>query len=157
MQIAWENEIVHHMYLGWHTVIPWLLAQNSDIVFLSGTPRTLAQPLMDLFQIQHAICAEPEIIDQRYTGRLLKPHPKGVYKSLYAGQWLQSHGSDMQDATAIANAWPDRFLLSRTQPIVVRPGRRLNRYAQQHDWPVISNPDNGEQIIECIRKQWEKG
>ncbi len=152
---AWDSEIVRRIYPGWLTAIPWLQAQNCTIVLLSGTPRPLARPLMDLLHIQHALCAEPEIIEQKYTGRLLKPHPKGRLKKDYAEEWLQMHGVAWKDTVAIANDWPDRFLLNRFRSVVVDSSRRLTRYAQRRHWPVISNPHNGQEIIECIAGQWE--
>lgn len=152
IQSAWENEIVHRIFPGWQQAIPWLQKQGCTIVLLSGTPRPLAQPLMELFHIQHALCAEPEIIAQHYSGRLLKPHPRGPNKSLYASEWLQTHGLVWKDAIALANDWQDRFLLNRATPVVVHPSPRLFHLAQKKGWPMVTNPADSGQIIQIIQK-----
>ncbi len=149
---VWENEIIHRIYRGWYEAIPRLQAQNGVIVLLSGTPRPLAQPLMELFQIQYAICAEPEIIQGQYSGRLLKPHPIGLRKALYASEWLKAHGHDWHDAVAMGDHWGDRFLLNRANPVVVHPGRRLARYARQHHWPIVGDANDGRQIMEGLER-----
>ncbi len=152
IQSVWESEIVGRLYKGWYDAIPRLQAQGDVIVLLSGTLQPLAQPLAELFHIQYTICAEPEIINQRYSGRLLKPHPKGPFKVSHASEWLQAHGGDWNDTVAVADNWPDRFLLSRAHPVVVQPGRRLARYAQQHHWPIVDDANDGRQIMESFER-----
>lgn len=149
-RIVWENEIVARIYKGWYEAIPRLQADGNVIVLLSGTPRPLAQPLMDLFHIEHAVCAEPEIIDGYYTGRLLRPHPIGPRKVTYASDWLQAHGGDWDHTVAMGDHWGDRFLLSRANPVVVHPGRRLARYARRRGWPIVDDAADGRQIIESF-------
>ncbi len=149
---VWQHEIIHRIYKGWYDAIPQLRAQGNVIVLLSGTPRPLAQPLLELFHIQYAICAEPEIINQHYSGRLLKPHPIGQRKVLYASEWLQVRGDDWDDTVAMGDHWGDRFLLSRARPVVVQPGRQLARYARQHHWPIVDDANDGRQILECFER-----
>lgn len=155
IQSVWENEIVHCIYKGWYDAIPRLQADGNVIVLLSGTPRPLAQPLMDLFHIEHAVCAEPEIIDHQYTGRLLKPHPIGPRKVTYASEWLQAHGYDWDHTVAMGDHWGDRFLLSRAHPVVIQPGRRMSRYAGQRHWPIVDDANDGRQIIEGFERSTE--
>lgn len=151
-QIVWENEIVARIYKGWREVIPRLQADGNVIVLLSGTPRPLAQPLMDLFHIQHAICAEPEIIDGRYSGRLLRPHPIGLRKVEYASEWLNAHGRDWSDTVAMGDHWGDRFLLSKAHPVAIQPRPELAQYARQHHWPIVDDANDGRQIMECFKR-----
>ncbi|NMC42948.1 MAG: hypothetical protein GYA46_03440 [candidate division Zixibacteria bacterium] len=148
-QTVWENEVVHRIYKGWHEVIPRLQADGNIIVLLSGTPRPLAQPLMDLFHIHHAVCAEPEIIDGYYTGRLLRPHPIGLYKVQYASEWLTAHGHDWDTVVAMGDHWGDRFLLSKAHPVAIQPRPELARHARQHGWPIVADANDSRQIMKC--------
>jgi phosphoserine phosphatase len=151
-RIVWENEIVARIYKGWHEVIPRLQADGNVVVLLSGTPRPLAQPLMDLFHIEHALCAEPEIIAGHYTGRLLKPHPIGPRKVTYAEEWLQTHGRDWDHTVAMGDHWGDRFLLGRAHPVAVQPRPELAQYARRHRWPIVNDANDGRQIMECYER-----
>jgi len=149
---AWSSEIKRRIYVGWGPAIEWLKSRDAQIVLLSGTPRPLAEPLMRHFQISHALCAEPEIVDQHYTGRLLRPHPKGRGKVDYAGQWLHNQGAAWQETIAVANDWPDRFLLNRTRPIAVHPSRRLLRLAHKRHWQVVRNPGKNAELVHALQR-----
>jgi phosphoserine phosphatase len=147
---VWKNGIIHRIYKGWHEVIPRLQADGHEIVLLSGTPRPLAQPLMDLFHIRQAVCAEPEIIDGYYTGRLLRPHPIGNRKVTYASEWLTAHGRGWDTVVAMGDHWGDRFLLDRAHPVAIQPRPELARYARQRNWPIVDDANDGRQIMECF-------
>jgi len=149
---VWESEIVQRIYSGWRPVLAWLRDQNARIVLLSGTPLPLAEPLMHHLQIQEAICAEPEIIDGHYTGRLLHPHPRGRRKVEYAAAWLESEGMDWGHTIAVANAWADRFLLNKARPVAVQPSRRLHQYALSHGWPVVAYPGDGKALLQALKR-----
>lgn len=144
---AWSCEIKRRIYAGWGPAIEWLKSRDAHILLLSGTPRPLAEPLMRHFRISDALCAEPEIVDQRYTGRLLRPHPKGRRKVDYAGAWLHNQGASWKEAIAVANDWPDRFLFDLSRPVVVRPNRRLQRRAAERRWHIVQNMDRASELI----------
>ncbi len=149
---AWSCEIKRHIYAGWGPAIEWLKSRDAHILLLSGTPRPLAQPLMRHFQISDSLCAEPEIVDQRYTGRLLRPHPRSRLKLSYAEEWLKVRGLRWENSVAIANDWPDRFLFSRARPIAVHPSKRLLRLAYQRHWPVVMDPKKNSEIVRVVEE-----
>lgn len=149
---VWESEIVHRVYKGWREVIPRLKSDGHEIVLLSGTPRPLAERVMRLFDIHHAICAEPEIIDGHYTGRLLRPHPIGVRKVQYASEWLTAHGRDWDTVVAMGDHWGDRFLLDRAHPVPIRPRPELAQYARRRGWPIVDDPNDGRRIMDCFEQ-----
>lgn len=149
---AWSCEIKRRIYAGWGPAIEWLKSRDAHILLLSGTPGPLAEPLMRHFQISDALCAAPEIMDQRYTGRLLRPHPKSRLKVAYAEEWLRVRGFHWEDTVAIANDWPDRFLFSRAKPIAVHPSKRLVRLAYQRHWPVVMDPEKIGEVVKVIKE-----
>ncbi len=153
---AWRSAIQMHLFRGWSRTMEWLCQQNFEIILISGTPRPLAQPLMEYFGLQTAICAEPEILQGRYSGRLLQPHPRGVWKKKYAIDWLQSHNHGLESALAIANDWPDRHLLSACQSMVVQPRKRLRKLAHEKDWPLVVDPNQADNLIEAIQRTLNK-
>ncbi len=149
---AWKADIKRRIYSGWGPAIEWLKSRDAHIVLLSGTPKPLAEPLMRHFQISDAICAEPELVDQRYTGRLLRPHPKSRLKLIYAEEWLKGRGFNWEDTAAIANDWPDRFLFNRARPIAVHPSRRLLRLAYKRHWQVVRNPGENVEMVRALQR-----
>ncbi len=149
---AWNSEIKRRIYSGWGPAIEWLKSHDAQIVLLSGTPWPLAEPLMRHFQISDALCAEPEIVDRRYTGRLLRPHPRSRLKLIYAEEWLRAKGVNWEETVAIANDWPDRFLLSRARPIAVHPSNRLLRLANKRHWPVVMHPEKNGEVVQVVEE-----
>ena len=112
--------------------IPWLQKQGCTIrIAQRHTPSPGAAAYGAFPHPGRPYAPEPEIIAQQYSGRLLKPHPRGPNKSLYASEWLQTHGLVWKDAIALANDWQDRFLLNRATPVVVHPSPRLFHLAQK--------------------------
>ncbi len=153
---AWRSAIQMHIFHGWPKTMEWLRQHDFEIILISGTPRPLAQPLMAHFGLQTAICAEPEILHGRYSGRLLQPHPRGIWKYKYTNDWLQAHDRTLEGALAIANDWPDRHLLSTCHAAVVQPRQRLRTLAAQKGWPVVGDPDHAVDLIEAIQRLVDK-
>jgi len=109
-------------------------------VLLSGTPRELALPLSVHLGINDLIAAMPEIIDHRYTGRLIAPHPHGTLKALYAERWCNEKHVDLAQTTAYGNHWGDRFLLERVgTPVAVNPDPQLLQHAQDQGWRIMTD------------------
>jgi phosphoserine phosphatase len=107
---------------------------------LSGTPRQLAEPLMKMLELEYLIAAEPEIRNNKYTGRLVAPHPRGRRKADLAGTWLKDHGYRWNQTIAIADHWDDRFLLEQARTsIVVHPDDRLRKHATRDGWTIIED------------------
>ena len=152
MEEAWQAEMVSRIFSIWQPAIQWLKAHNGRMVLLSGTPLPLAEPLMHHFQIDEALCAKPEIVNRRYSGRLLKPHPKGMLKVHYAEEWLNRHGATWPQTIAIANDWPDRFLLHQSRAVVIRPSRRLQRLAKQKGWPMVKDVNHETDLVRILSK-----
>jgi len=147
---AWSSEMAPRLYAGWQPAIQWLQDHNARLVLLSGTPMPLAQPLMRHFRIQEIICAEPEILNLHYTGRLRRAHPKSRLKLAYAEEWLKNNNIPWNETVAIANDWPDRFLLSQARAVVIHPSRRLLRLAQERRWSVVQRPEKVDELLQAI-------
>jgi len=152
IQSCWRKTIQNRLHPGMVELVHWFRSIKSHVVLLSGTPYPLAVPLMEFLQVPDAICAEPEIENGIYTGRLLRPHPTGMLKVKYADNWLRANGYTWDQVTAIGDNWQDRFLLSHVKhPIVIQPGIRLTRHARQESWLIVTNPFDKQAIITKVK------
>ncbi|MFC1569929.1 HAD family hydrolase, partial [bacterium] len=125
--------------------------QGVQVVLLSGTPRPLAEPLISHLGLTEAICAEPIIEHHYYTGGLIQPHPRGLYKVRYIDDWLSSHQRDWEGSIAMADHWHDRHLLSKVSiPITVHPKKNLRKLALQKDWLILSNPSDLDHVTQRV-------
>ncbi len=140
IQLCWEESIKGNLFDGARQVISKLADTGARQVLLSGTLKPLAAPLMTYLGIHEIIAAEPEIINERYTGRLIEPHPHGKYKALYAERWLSENNLTWENVTALANHYKDRYLLQKaSRALAVHPDHELQQLAQQQGWPVANN------------------
>ena len=95
---------------------------------------------MTYLGIDEIIAAEPEIVNQRYSGRLIEPHPHGEYKALYAERWLEQNNLSWDRVVALANHGNDRYLLEKaSRGIAVHPDQKLRQIAKQQGWPIADN------------------
>ncbi|HSG99181.1 MAG TPA: HAD-IB family phosphatase [candidate division Zixibacteria bacterium] len=106
-------------------------------ILLSGTLQPLAERLASHLGLTDVIAGEPELTRGRYSGRLVRPHPRAEQKALQAESWLSQHNYLWEDSLAIANHADDRPLLeSAARPIVAFPDSRLADYARERGWRV---------------------
>ena len=140
IETCWKESIQPELYPGVIEAIRRLRSDGVTQVMLSGTPRQLAEPLMRMLELNDIIAAEPEIIEDKYTGRLVEPHPRGKRKAELAGAWLQDRGYRWNQTIAIADHWDDRFLLEKANTsITVHPENRLRNHAISKGWTVIDD------------------
>jgi HAD superfamily phosphoserine phosphatase-like hydrolase len=140
IETCWKESIKPELYPGVIEAIRQLRSDGVVQVMLSGTPRQLAEPLMKMLELEDVIAAEPEIQDNKYTGRLVAPHPRGKRKADMAGTWLKDHGYGWNQTIAVADHWDDRFLLDQARTsIVVNPDNRLRKHATRNGWTIVDN------------------
>lgn len=140
IQRCWQESIKQNLFDGARQVITQLANTGARQVLLSGTLKPLASPLMKYLGIDEIIAAEPEIVNQRYSGRLIEPHPHGEYKTLYAERWLEENNLSWDKVTALANHVNDRYLLKKaSRAIAVHPDKKLRQIAKRQGWPIANH------------------
>ena len=138
-----EGPVLASLHDGVRDLIRSVGATGARQVLLTGTPDFRAIPLAEHLGVADIIAAKPEVVDGRYTGALLEPHPAGKTKRDRAQAWLSANGTGWEHVTALANHHADRFLLQEAgRAFAVNPTERLRAYAEHHGWPTIS----GKQI-----------
>jgi HAD superfamily hydrolase (TIGR01490 family) len=139
---CWEETIQAALIPRGLEFVDRLRSGGIRLVLLSGTPRPLAEPLMAKMGVDEAICAEPSIENNRYTGKISGPLPWGMNKVHYVSRWLKEEGISWENTLAMADHWQDRYLLSRVSvPMAVYPGKRLARLARENRWIQIDDYD----------------
>lgn len=145
---CFRKDILPRLRPGAYETVTKLKERGVRQVLLSGTLFPLASALGVYLGIADIIAAYPEIRSGRYTGRLRAPHPHGLYKKMYADDWLSSHGFSWSDATAIANHYDDRHLLQASaKPIAAFPDAKLERVAGKNDWTIMNSFIDVPEII----------
>ena len=149
---CFDVDIKPAIYAGASTAIRKLQIENVRQVLLSGTPQPFAQRFGKHFGLTDIIAAEPEVVGSRYSGRLRRHHPHGLFKALELEKWLKLHGYGWDQVTALADHYDDRFLLERAAvAIAVNPSPQLKQEAEQAGWAIVPDASAPASILPFLR------
>ena len=150
---CWKTDIRPSLYPGSIQTIQNYNKNGVTQVLLSGTLRILAAPLAQHLGFKHLITGEAETNDGKYSGRLIKPYPKGLRKVALAEKWLKDNQLTWEQTAAAGDHWADRFLLERvSKAVVIRPGRRLKNLSQKKGWTIITDPESTQIFLNGFNK-----
>ena len=109
------------------------------LVVITATMEFVARPIVDLFGIEHLIAPMPEIIENRYTGKLAGIVSFGAGKVTRLQQWMSRQHCSLKNSSFYSDSINDLPLLEQVDhPIAVDPDPRLEKIALERAWRLIS-------------------
>ena len=91
----------------------------------------------EVLGISSVICTRPEVVDGRFTGRIVEPICHGRGKLYWAQQFCAQEGIDLAKSYFYTDSIRDLPTLEAVgHPRPVNPDRPLLREARQRGWPV---------------------
>jgi HAD superfamily hydrolase (TIGR01490 family) len=114
--------------------------ENGDnLLVITSTNRFVTEPIVDLFGIKAMLATEPELIDGQYTGHYVDEPCYQIGKVSRLTRWLENQDMSIIDSTFYSDSHNDIPLLEKvTHPVVVDPDSKLEQYAANNSWPIIS-------------------
>ena len=149
-----ENDM--QTILGWRTrfldekIRPVILPKATQLIedhrnmghklmIITATNSFITSPIVDLFNIDALIAAEPEMINGEFTGKLSGTPSYAEGKVTRYEQWLQQNNYQPSTSWFYSDSHNDIPLLNKvTHPIAVDPDDELKAEAEKRDWPIIS-------------------
>lgn len=114
-------------------------AAGDILLIITATNRFITAPIAERLGVSHLLATEPEMVDERYTGRTVGIPCFRQGKVERLNLWLADQGVDLADSWFYSDSHNDLPLLNQvTYPVVVDPDPTLARHAQQQGWPIIS-------------------
>lgn len=108
---------------------------------ITSTIEFVVEPIAERLGIDTLIAPVPELVNGRYTGKILGTPSFSEGKLLRLGQWLENEGSahTMAGSYFYSDSHNDLPLLNAVDnPVAVDPDDRLRRVAEEKRWKVIS-------------------
>src|SRR5690554_278019 len=113
--------------------------QGHFLLIITATNAFITRPIAELMGVDEILATEPQMIDGRYTGKPTGTpcFREGKVQRLH--EWLAETGHTLAGSYFYSDFINDLLLLQVVDhPIVVDVDDALTRYAQQHNWPIIS-------------------
>jgi HAD superfamily hydrolase (TIGR01490 family) len=144
---AWHKEFMRRK------IAPMMLQKSRDLVaqhqqqgdvmaIVTATNSFVTAPIAKAFGIEHLIATEPEIIGGEFTGGVVGTPSFREGKITRLTQWLALRKQTLTDFSAsyfYSDSLNDIPLLQMvSHPVAVDPDEKLQQFAAQNGWPVMS-------------------
>lgn len=113
--------------------------KGDTLMVITATNRFVTEPIVKLYGIDILIATTPEFSDGKYTGGFNGVPCFQDGKVTLLTEWLALHSESLDDSWFYSDSHNDLPLLNRvTYPVAVDPDEKLQRIAEQQEWPIIS-------------------
>ncbi len=113
-------------------------ALNHDLLIISATNLFVTEPIAQLLGVSTVLATEPEIVDQRYTGRFLGTPTYQEGKVIALREWLENTDHSIAGSYFYSDSMNDLSLLEQVDhPVAVNPDDQLKTIAESRNWKII--------------------
>ena len=114
-------------------------ALDHTLLIITATNRFVTEPIAQCLGVEHLLATDPEVINERYTGRVAGTPCFREGKVTRLRQWLSQHGQNLHNSWFYSDSHNDLPLLELvSNPVAVDPDETLTWHAQQKNWRIIS-------------------
>ena len=118
------------------------IQQNDTLLIITATNLFITAPIAKELGIPNILATDPEIIDNRYTGKVYGTPCFREGKVERLTTWLKETGDNLTDSCFYSDSHNDLPLLEVVKkPIAVDPDETLRSHAEMKDWDIISLKD----------------
>lgn len=113
--------------------------QNDTLLIITATNRFITAPIAKAFAIDHLLATEPELVGNKYTGKITGTpcYREGKVERLHA--WLADNNESLDHSWFYSDSHNDLPLLNEvTNPVAVNPDEQLRLAAGKNNWPIIT-------------------
>ena len=134
-------------------ILPIILDKAQDLVkkhrqlgdtllVITSTIEFVTRPIVDEFGIDILIAPDPEIVSNRYTGRIVGVPSFAAGKVTRLEQWLANRQDSLEGSSFYSDSHNDLPLLRLVDnTVAVDPDPILREKAEENQWPIISLRD----------------
>lgn len=140
MSEAWyENMLRHYVTETGRERVHWHREQGHHVAIVSASTPYAVKPVAEALDLDNAYLAtELEVLNGRFTGRVVEPACYGSGKAARTLAYAAQHHIDLQKSYFYSDSASDLPLLEVVgHPVAVNPNRKLARIAAERGWPVM--------------------
>ncbi len=113
--------------------------QGDTLLIITATNSFLTAPIAEKLGIDNLIATDPEMLDDRFTGKVagIPSFQHGKVSRLQ--DWLIQHQQTLQGSIFYSDSHNDLPLLEKVEtPVAVDPDDKLRQVAEQRGWKILS-------------------
>ncbi len=123
-----------------------LLQKHRDagdrLLIITATNRFVIEPICHSLGVTEFLSADPEIVDGRYTGKVVGTPTYQQGKVTRLKEWMKEQSETLEGSWFYSDSANDLpLLLEVDNPVAVDPCDRLRENAEDKQWPIISLRD----------------
>jgi len=116
--------------------------KHDFLLIITATNHFVTAPIAKKLGVDDIIATMPELIDNRYTGKVAGTPCFQEGKVDRLDQWLQENDYSLKESYFYSDSYNDLpLLLNVTYPVAVDPDKRLKKHAEENGWPILSLRD----------------
>ena len=135
-QDALTEVITPYIYSEARELLDWHRRQGHAIAIVTASASVMVEPIAAELKIDHLIATELEVIDGKFTGKVLHFN-KGTAKVQRIHELAKTNGYTLANSYAYSDSATDIPMLKLVgNPTAVNPDRPLRKAAMSHGWPI---------------------
>ena len=116
--------------------------QNDTLLIITATNLFITEPIAEELGIPNILATDPEIIDNKYTGKVYGTPCFREGKVVRLTSWLKETDDNLTDSYFYSDSHNDLPLLEAVKkPVAVDPDGTLRSHAEIKNWDIISLKD----------------
>lgn len=130
-------QVIEAIYPEARERVEWHRAQGHLVAIVSGATRFVVEPLAEALGVEHMIYTRLEVVDGRFTGRVIEPVCFEEGKIYWLEQFIEDERIELAKSYFYTDSITDLPLLELVgHPVVTNPDPMLYRVARKRHWPV---------------------
>ena len=120
-------------------IINHAIQNGKTVVIATATNDFVTRPIADLFNVSTLIATEFEVINQKFTGKVLNTPCFREGKVSKVKKWVDDNNFDLSKASFYSDSFNDLPLLEKVKnPVIVDGDDKLLEIGKNRNWDCIS-------------------
>jgi putative phosphoserine phosphatase / 1-acylglycerol-3-phosphate O-acyltransferase len=150
---AYRKHLAKALYREAIALVEAHRAAGHKLVIVSAASRYQIEPIARVLGIKEICCTRLEVVDGRFTGKVIAPLCFGEGKLLAARRSARLHKAAMQHCWFYSDSSDDLPLLRKVgHPVAVNPTDKLGTHARASNWPQLQFSTRGMPSVEHIAR-----
>ena len=120
-------------------IITQAIEDGKTVIIATATNDFVTRPIADLFNVRTLIATEFEVINQKFTGKVLNTPCFREGKVSKVKKWVDDNNFDLSKASFYSDSFNDLPLLEKVKnPVIVDGDDKLLEIGKNRNWDCIS-------------------